>query len=235
MAADEDAVAEAVASLAGDMFASMRFDSISGKLLVTSIERDIEPGPDLTDSAQMLAAVGNVLGAAGASGDQIQFEASTLRAVGGDIGQEPTKHDIAKTLQFGRRLLGLNVAHEGGAASFGMDGEFIVMRSQWRRIDYTNSVLAVEGSETETDVMTAAAQMLAERGVELRPSVYAIDVSVYYTPREAASSETNLWALDLLGVARLRDSNGNGRGGEGEIPSYEFYLDGGGPLLPDVE
>lgn len=234
-AADAGVVAEAVAALAGDDLESLRFIPTMGSLLASSFEREIETGPDTTDEQALLDGVRTVLDGAGATTEELQLEMSTLRAVGGEIGEEPTAHDVAKTIKIGRKVLGLYVSLDAGTASFSMDGRFIGMRFQWRRVDYANSVLVAPGIETEEDVMAAAAQSLADRGVELRPTVYAIDVGAYYVPKAPVDPESDLWTLDLVGYAHLRNSNGNGMGGEGEIPSYELYLDGRGPLLPDED
>lgn len=233
--AEQAAMEEAIAALAGDDLDAIRFSPATGELFASSHEREIDTGPDLTDETALLEGVRLILEAAGAREDQLELSVSTLRATGGNRGEEMVGHDVAKIVHIARKVNGVYLALDHGHASFGMDGRFISLRFQWRRLDYMGSVLAVHGVEDEDDVMALVAEGLADLGVALRPSVHAIDVATYYLAEPPSDPASELWTVHLIGAAGLRDSNGNGMGSEGSIPGYAFHIDGSGPLLPEVD
>src|SRR5688500_16551750 len=55
--ADPIAVEAAVVALAGEVYASSRFDPLTGSLHVDTLERDILPGPDLVDEQLLVDGV----------------------------------------------------------------------------------------------------------------------------------------------------------------------------------
>jgi hypothetical protein len=221
--ADAEAIEAAVRALAGDVFASSSFDPLQGRLLVDTIERDILPGPDLTDEQALRDGVTSVVTAIGAAADQILLEIGGTTVGGGAPGEDPSPQALDKTVYITRPVLGLRL-DDGGTASFEMDGPLISMHCKWRRFDYDASTLSVEGLTTEDAVMAALAEHLVADGFEVEPTTTAIDVGAHYWAVDPVDPSSDIWTLRLVGYAAVIDSRG------GSIPTHAFYLDDGTSL-----
>lgn len=222
-AADPMAIETAVTALAGDVLAGFELDPLEGRLNVDTIERDIVPGPDLTDEQALRDGVTAVVAAMGAMDDQLELEVSGTTVVGGEPGDEPTPEMLDKNVSIQRRVLELSVGDHGNA-SFEMNGPLISMFSKWRRFDYDSSTLCVDGLASEEQVMAALAEMLAADGFAIEPTTVELDVGTFYRAMEPVDPTSDTWTLRLVGSAALIDSRG------GTIPAYEYYLDDGTSL-----
>jgi hypothetical protein len=210
-AADPMAIEAAVTTLAGDVLEGFEFDPLEGRLNVETIERDIAPGPDLTDEQALRDGVTAVVAAMGGMDDQLELEVSGNAA--------------AKNVSIQRLVLELPVG-DHGHASFEMDGPLINMFCTWRRFDYDSSTLCVDGIASDEQVMAALAEMLAADGFAIEPTTVALDVATFYRAMEPVDPTSDTWTLRLVGAAGLIDSRG------GTIPAYEYYLDDGISLAP---
>ncbi len=222
-AADSAAVEAAARALAGDVFASFRFDPRQGFLDVGTIERELVRGPDLTDEQALRAGVTAVVTAMGASTEQLTLEVDGTTVVGGEQGGAPTAEVLDATVLLQRSVHGLNLG-DGGTASFEPTGPLISLHCTWRRVDYDASSLFVEGLASEEAVMAALAELMAGDGFEIEPTLAELEVGVYYRPIAPDDPASDTWTLRLVGYAAIIDTRG------GTIPTREFHLDDGTPL-----
>lgn len=222
-AADPAAVEAAAMAIAGDVFVSFRFDPQRGSLSIETTEREIVPGPDLTDEQALRDGVTAVVSAMGGAADQLTLEIGGTTAVGGAPGEEPTAEALDKKVRVQRLLLGLALG-DGGTATFEMGGPLISMHCKWRRLDYDASTLFVDGLTSEDAVMARLAEDLVAEGFEVEPTITEIDVGAFYRAIEPVDPGRDTWTVRLVGYAAVIDSRG------GTIPSHEFYLDDGTSL-----
>lgn len=216
-AADPAAVEAAATALAGDILTELTFDPPRGRLQVSTVEREIMRGPDMTDEQLLRDSVTAVVAAMGNTDDELALEISGTTVAGGD---PPTAEMLDKSVQFQRSVLGLSVG-DNGRASFEMTGALISMQATWRRFDYDASTLCVDGIATDDAVMAALAEMLAADGFEIQPTTVGFEVGTYYRPMDPIDPSSDTWTLRLVGYAALIDSRG------GTIPTYAYYLDDG--------
>ncbi len=222
---------ELAVELASNDSVNVRCGDGSGRFAISTPEHELARDIDITNANELQDAVLRAMAGVGAAADQAHLTVSSLNAAGGPQDEEHVVVSVARTVHVERTILGIGVSGDYASAAFELNGNLISMLGRWRQIDYGNSDLASDLASSEDAVFALAAQTLAQLRIDPTPTMHAIDVGTFYRLEQGA--ERPLWKARLCGYAALRDSNGNGTGGEGKIPTYEFFLDGSG-TVPDA-